>query len=111
MAILLLLSSSPRVATAQRPNQVAQRQLTHTTHSTTDLTALRSSIQKGLAPGERGALIGAAIGFAAGALWAAVMDEGNTGSVHLSTVLLGGLVLGIPGLVIGGLIGSAAGKK
>jgi len=99
------------VATAQRPNQVAQRQLTHTAHSATELTALNASIQSGLAPGERGALIGAAIGFAVGAVWAIVMDGGYTGSVHLSTVLLAGLVIAIPGLVIGGLIGSAADKK
>jgi len=111
LSFLALLLFLPSLASAQGPSPVAQRQLSHTTHAPTDLTTLNSSILKGLAPGERGALIGAAIGFVAGALWAAVMDEGNNGSVHLSTVLLGGLVLGIPGLVIGGLIGSAAGKK
>ena len=110
MAILVLLLSSPCVAAAQRPNQVAQRQLSHTTHAPTDLTTLNSSILKGLAPGERGALVGGVIGFAAGALLAIGMDEGYTGSVHVSQVLLVGLALAIPGLVIGGLIGSAAGK-
>ncbi len=74
------------------------------------LSAVRESVRRGITPGERGALIGAAVGFATGAALYSSYADNDNGGRHFSHLVLAGAILAVPGAVLGALIGRAASK-
>lgn len=109
IALLMLLGlTCPTVVSAQGP-----RQFTHRSGATSqlDLTAVRESVRRGITAGERGALVGGLLGFAAGGALYLQFADNDSGGSSLGGFLLGGVILAIPGAVVGGLIGSSLGRR